>query len=175
MTDIRPATSADAARLADLAAVTFPLATTPGTDPADIAAFIAANLTAQRFAAYLADDARALFVAEDGDEAVGYTMLVIGQPSDADVAAAIRSNPTAELSKVYVRATHHGSGVAAALVAVTVDEARRRGAAGVWLGVNSANPRANAFYEKQGFVVVGRKRFTVGERVENDFVRERSF
>ena len=50
--------------------------------------------------------------------------------------------------------------------------ARARGAAGVWLGVNEENARANRFYQKQGFALVGRKRFLVGDRWEDDFVRE---
>jgi hypothetical protein len=31
--------------------------------------------------------------------------------------------------------------------------------------------RANRFYEKQGFVRVGTKKFLVGQRYEDDFVR----
>lgn len=100
-------------------------------------------------------------------------MLVEGEPTDADVAAALRVRPTAELSKVYVHPAAHGSGVAALLVEQTVAEARARGAAGVWLGVNQENARANRFYEKSGFERVGVKRFLVGDRFEDDFVRER--
>jgi RimJ/RimL family protein N-acetyltransferase len=39
--------------------------------------------------------------------------------------------------------------------------------------VNEENARANRFYEKNGFAKVGTKRFLVGERYEDDFVRER--
>lgn len=63
--------------------------------------------------------------------------------------------------------------MAALLVEETVTEARERGAAGVWLGVNQENARANRFYEKSGFARVGEKRFLVGDRFEDDFVRER--
>ena len=100
-------------------------------------------------------------------------MLVTGDPDDADVAAAVTTRPTAEVSKVYVHPDHHGAGIAAALVSATVDEAAVRGAASVWLGVNQENGRANRFYEKSGFVLVGTKRFQVGDRYEDDFVRER--
>lgn len=100
-------------------------------------------------------------------------MLVEGEPEDADVAAAIRIRPTAELSKVYVHPDAHGSGVAGLLVEATVAEARARGARGVWLGVNQENARANRFYEKSGFALVGVKTFLVGDRLEDDFVRER--
>jgi len=103
---------------------------------------------------------------------IGYTMLVMGEPYDPDVAAAVTTRPTCELSKVYVHPDAHGAGIAAALVATTLAEARARGAAAVWLGVNQENARANRFYEKSGFALVGQKRFLVGDRFEDDNVRE---
>jgi ribosomal protein S18 acetylase RimI-like enzyme len=81
--------------------------------------------------------------------------------------------PTAEVSKLYVMPAQHGAGVASALMDAAIAEARSRGAAAVWLGVNEENARANRFYEKSGFALVGRKRFLVGDRWEDDFVRER--
>lgn len=168
---IRRAVAEDARALAEVAAETFPLACPPHTLPESIAAFIAAHLSVDSFTAYLADPARVLFVAEDEGVAVGYTMLVLAEPSDEDVAAAVTVRPTAELSKVYVREGFHGRGLASRLVEASVDAARAGGAASVWLGVNQENARANRFYEKQGFERVGTKRFLVGERYEDDFVR----
>ncbi|MEP6478552.1 MAG: GNAT family N-acetyltransferase, partial [Rhodoglobus sp.] len=46
---------------------------------------------------------------------------------------------------------------------------------GVWLGVNQFNARANRFYEKSGFAIVGTKKFLVGEKYEDDFVRLLAF
>ena len=42
----------------------------------------------------------------------------------------------------------------------------------VWLGVNQENARAQRFYGRHGFAVVGAKRFRVGDRDESDFVME---
>ena len=170
---IRSALPTDAAALAAVAAVTFPLACPPHTSDQAKADFIAKNLTEVSFDGYLADRDRALFLAELDSEAVGYTMLVFGEPQDSDVAAAITLRPTVELSKVYVLPGHHGAGVSSALLEASLDEARARGALGIWLGVNEENVRANRFYEKSGFVRVGMKKFLVGERWEDDFVRER--
>lgn len=169
---IRRADDADAAALARLAALTFPLACPPHTTAEAKADFIARHLSRDRFADYLADPDRVLFLAADSSGPVGYTMLVMGEPVDADVVAAITTRPTAELSKCYVLPGSHGAGVAQALMSATLGMARARGAAGVWLGVNEENARANRFYQKQGFALVGRKRFLVGDRWEDDFVRE---
>jgi len=172
---IRRAEPRDARSLAAVAAVTFPLACPPHTTDEAKAAFIAENLSENSFDGYLADADRALFLATVDDEPVGYTMLVFGEPQDRDVAAAITVRPTAELSKIYTLPGQHGQGVGAALMAASLEAARERGAAAVWLGVNEENGRANRFYEKNGFERVGTKKFRVGNRWEDDFVRERVF
>ncbi|GHD52818.1 N-acetyltransferase [Mycetocola manganoxydans] len=170
---VRQATTTDAARLAELAEITFPLACPPGSDPENIAAFIATHLSPERFAGYLSDDGRRILVAEDDTGMCGYTMLVLGEPSDTDVASALTIRPTIELSKVYVLAGSHGRGVSAPLIAATLDAAAETQAAGIWLGVNDQNARAVRFYEKSGFRIVGRKTFQLGSGLENDFVMER--
>jgi ribosomal protein S18 acetylase RimI-like enzyme len=170
---IRRATPDDAATLARVAAITFPLACPPSTTEEAKAHFIATKLSESAFAGYLAADDHLVLLAESDGEAAGYTMLITGDPSDPDVARAVTTRPTVELSKVYVLPQHHGSGLAAALVEASMDAAAATGAASVWLGVNNENARANRFYEKSGFALVGRKKFRLGDVDEDDFVRER--
>lgn len=171
---IRVAGAADAAALADLAAVTFPLACPPHTTAAAIDEFLRDVLSERNFEEYLADPDRVVLVVEDGGMLLGYTMLVFGEPTDADADAAVGIRPTVELSKFYLRPEAHGGGAAATLMGATLDAARGRRAAGVWLGVNQLNARAIRFYEKHGFRVVGQKRFLVGGEYESDFVLERA-
>ncbi len=104
----------------------------------------------------------------------GYAMVVHGEPPDPDVQGALTLRPTAELSKIYVLPQHHGAGTSRLLMEASIEAARERGAAGVWLGVNQENERAQKFYGKSGFARVGTKRFLVGDRYEHDFVFERS-
>jgi ribosomal protein S18 acetylase RimI-like enzyme len=137
-----------------------------------IETFIAENLTVDRFGEYLADPGRAVILAEDGGRAVGYAMLVHGEPYDADVRAVVRHHPTTELSKIYVLPDAQGGVVASALLEAAVEVAREVGAAGMWLGTNQQNTRAQRFYEKSGFQRVGTKRFWVGDHYEDDFVYE---
>ncbi|WP_033197007.1 GNAT family N-acetyltransferase [Agromyces italicus] len=171
---IRPATAGDVEALAALAAETFPLACPPHTTPEAMADFIERHFRPEHFAAYLDDPARRVVVAARGggasDALVGYSMLIGGEPGDADAAAAVTARPAIELSKFYTRAGEHGGGIAAPLMAATLDAARVTGAVVCWLGVNEENARAIRFYEKQGFAKAGRKHFTVGGRVENDWV-----
>lgn len=172
---VRRALPADAAALAEVAGVTFVLACPSSTAQEAIDDFIATALSEAAFARYLADPARTVLVAESvaGEPFDGYTMLVAGEPVDADVAAAVRIRPTAELSKIYVREGSHGRGTARELLIRTLDAAREGGAAGIWLGTNEENARAQRFYAKHGFERIGTKRFKLGDRYEHDLVFER--
>ena len=185
---VRPAGPADADRLAQVAAETFALACPPHATQESIDAFIADVLSTQCFERYLADPDRDLFlsVAEDAEDAqdaddanradglvTGYAMVVHADPTDPDVQAALTLRPSSELSKIYVRPDHHGAGTSRLLMDATLEAAQARGAAGVWLGVNQQNERAQRFYARSGFTKVGTKRFLVGARYEDDYVFER--
>jgi len=171
---IRVATARDDEILAAVAAVTFGLACPPSMTRERVEAFVSEVLSPARFAGYLADPERHLLIAEGDGEALGYAMLVAGEPGDADVRSAIRLRPTVELSKIYVLPRAHGTGAAALLMARAVEWAAGSGASGVWLGVNQQNERAQRFYAKSGFERVGTKRFLVGGVYEDDYVMERA-
>jgi ribosomal protein S18 acetylase RimI-like enzyme len=174
---VTSATERDLPDLADVAALTFPLACPPSATPADIAAFIAENLSATRFADYLADPDRVVLAAHDSVRStgriLGYAMLIRGVVDDADVQRAVTIRPAVELSKMYVLPDGHGAGISTALMTATLDEARALGAACVWLGVNQENQRAQRFYAKHGFRASGTKTFRLGEGLEDDYVMVR--
>jgi GNAT superfamily N-acetyltransferase len=151
--------SADAGELAAVAAQTFPLACPPSTPAKDIALFIDAHLSAERFAEYLADPRRAIVAAAQDGRIIGYAMLIRDAAGD-----------TAELSKMYVLPDHHGTGASRALMERTLATAASWGVRSVWLGVNQANQRAQRFYAKSGFNINGTRTFQVGSRVEHDYL-----
>jgi ribosomal protein S18 acetylase RimI-like enzyme len=169
----RRAGSGDAAGLHTLAARTFGLACPPGTRQADVESFVALHLTEPKFEDYLTDANRIVLLTESDGVPVGYTMLIRGPITDPDVRALVDERSTVELSKFYVLAESHGSGIAAQLMRATLEAATGTGAASCWLGVNQKNARAAKFYTKNGFEVVGTKRFLVGEQWYDDDVRLR--
>ncbi|WP_378731906.1 GNAT family N-acetyltransferase [Nocardia brasiliensis] len=160
----------DAEELSDVAAATFPLACPPEATSDDIDIFITDVLSGERFGEYLSDPARTVLKAVAGDDIVGYAMLIAGDPVDPAVAKAVNLRPVVEISKMYVLPGHHGSGVSTALMLACMERAREGEFAGVWLGVNQENVRAQRFYGKHGFSTVGTKTFTVGSQLHHDFV-----
>lgn len=170
---IRKATTDDAGALADLAAVTFPLACPPSSSPQDIAAHLDNTLSERHFQAYLADPDVTILVIDAGGDLRGYSLLVNRPAEDRDVVSVLEILPSVELSKCYVHPEHHGLGAAADLMHASLNAAAAAGGQGVWLGVNSQNAKAVRFYEKSGFRKVGTKSFILGSTIEHDFVLER--
>lgn len=155
-----------------VAAATFPLACTPGTPQESIQEFIEQNLSVEQFRSYLASSDRTVFIAELGSTPAGYAMLKFDHAIDPEVSAFLGNAPAAELNKFYLLAGRHGTGLADQLMLAAIEEARQRGAASIWLGVNVKNARANSFYDKHAFTRKGIKKFKVGAQLEDDLIRE---
>ncbi|MET4224885.1 GNAT family N-acetyltransferase [Oerskovia enterophila] len=190
---LRLATPDDAERLAALAAITFPLACPPGSDPAAVAEHIRTQLSPARFVAWAQSADHALLLAETtgpasgtGDSStghddsasdrrlVGYALLVRGVPDDQDIVAVVGDEPTVELSKIYVHPGAQGTGVASDLMRAALDAAPGLVPdRAVWLGTNGENARAQAFYRKHGFAVAGSRTYVVGGESHDDVVMVR--
>ncbi|WP_242504510.1 GNAT family N-acetyltransferase [Promicromonospora panici] len=173
---VRRATVEDAAEAAWLAALTFPLACPPQASRSEMATHIAEKLTPAQFRAWAASDEHALLVYDDGTQLLGYALLVLGSPAGAAEADAVRAAsgrdaPYVELSKIYVQPDAQGGGVAGDLMRAASDTAAELGAGlPFWLATNEQNLRAQAFYRKSGFEVVGKRTYVVGGLAHDDVV-----
>ena len=173
---VRRATVDDAAEAAWLAALTFPLACPPEAARTDIAAHIAHKLTLAHFREWAGSDEHALLVYDDGTRLLGYVLLILGAPSGTAEADAVREAsgreaPYVELSKIYVHPDVLGRGIAGELMRSAVDTAAGLGPGlPLWLGTNALNLRAQAFYRKSGFEVIGKRTLFVGSLECDDVV-----
>ncbi|MBB4154072.1 ribosomal protein S18 acetylase RimI-like enzyme [Sphingomonas jinjuensis] len=136
----------------------------------DIVTHCAAKSSTAAFAAWLADDRCALTLAETnaGHAPIGYAVVT---PPDLPVDTDDRD---LELRRIYALSRFHGGGLGAALMADAIEGARERGAERLLLGVYGGNTRAHRFYERQGFTIIGTRRFLVGATWHDDFIYGRS-
>ncbi|MFC8801574.1 GNAT family N-acetyltransferase [Promicromonospora sp. NPDC057138] len=173
---VRRATLDDAAEAAWLAALTFPLACPPEASRSEMATHIAQKLTPARFREWAASDQHTLLVYDDGTRLLGYALLILGRPEGAAEADAVRGAsgreaPYVELSKIYVQPDVQGSGVAGELIRAASAAAAELGPSlPFWLATNAINRRAQAFYRKSGFEVIGKRTYVVGGREHDDVV-----
>lgn len=174
--EILTALASDAEELAAVAAVTFPLACPPELTIADIEHFVADNLTADHFRAFIANPTHHVFKAVDPatSSIAGYALVIDEEPNDPDVLAAITTRPLTMVSKMYVLPGFHGRHASTGLMSTALGHAAAVGSELVWLGVNQKNLRAQRFYQKMGFEIVGHKTFQVNDSVCNDFIYART-
>src|SRR5207245_4404838 len=104
---LRSAITDDAEALSAFAAAVFPLGGRPGADPLDLAHYIAAELTAKSFRAWIENPNAIMFVAEIEDQICGYVLVLRSNPHPQ-----IEVGMPGELRKLYVAPAHHGRGIA---------------------------------------------------------------
>lgn len=161
---LRLAEPGDAPALALAAGATFLETYHAQVAITDILAHVAERCTPETFARWIADpEAWVSYAAVEGtDGPLGFAVLTAPEfpipltPDDI------------ELRRIYTLAAAHGRGVGPALLTAAIGEARARGKRRMLLGTHPENTRAQRFYEREGFALVGRRRFQVGERVFDD-------
>ncbi|HET7575094.1 MAG TPA: GNAT family N-acetyltransferase [Sphingomicrobium sp.] len=115
----------------------------------------------------LQDGECAFRIAEADDVPVGYAKIgPLKLPLEPGA-------PAMMLHQLYLLKDYHGVGIAHGLMDWVLEEARRRGAREVYLTVFIDNHRAKRFYERYGFVAVGRYDFMVGKQADEDIVMKK--
>ena len=165
---IRRATEADAALLAELGARTFADSFGGQNTPEDMVAYLAQWFGTEIQRAELADPLNTFLIIENDGVAIGYAHLRAGEPPGC-----VTGSKAIELSRLYVSSTFQGGGVGARLVEACLNEARQAGYQTMWLGVWKQNVRAQAFYQRWNFSVVGEHVFQLGADRQMDWLMER--
>jgi GNAT superfamily N-acetyltransferase len=166
---IRRGKAGDAALLAELGARTFSETFATDNSPEDMAAYLASAFSHEQQTAELADATSLFLIAETDGVANGYAMLRSG-----NVLESISGDKPIELVRLYVSQASLGSGVGAALMQASIDEATQRGYKMLWLGVWERNARARTFYRKWNFHEIGTHIFQLGKDPQTDILMQRA-
>jgi len=137
----------------------------------DVIAYRTANFTVEELGRELRDPRGIVLLVEVGGALAGYAQLRLGPPPPGVEVEA--GQAAVEIARFYVDAPWHGRGVAQAMMRAVRDAAVEHRAGALWLTVWEHNPRAQAFYRKLGFRVVGAQTFVMGEDVQHDHVMTR--
>lgn len=166
---LRRAEPGDAAPLADLMERTFRHTFGAFNSDAEMAAHCQRNYGEAIQLREIQDPDVATFVCVAGSALIAFAQLRAGESPPE-----VKGAKPVEIHRIYVDRSFHGKGVAQLLMATCFDEARRREADTVWLGVWENNPKAMHFYEKYGFETVGEHVFYVGTDAQRDLVMMRT-
>jgi ribosomal protein S18 acetylase RimI-like enzyme len=152
--------------LSELEARLFEQTFGPMNTPEDMREYLAETFSPAKQRAELEDPARTVWIVKDMEDAcVGYVALRLGTAIDC-----VEAQCPAEVERIYVDRSLHGMSVGHRLMDMCVEHARSHVCDVLWLAVWERNPRAIAFYERRGFVRVGRKSFRLGNDVQQDYV-----
>ena len=167
---IRQAIPEDAKLLTDLAYTTFwdAFAHHPKNAPDDLNYYMRQAFNVDQITAELSDETSIFLIAELDGKAVGYAKLIID-----NVEPGITAERPVELSRLYSHQEYLGRGVGQTLMDACFDRAGEEGCDVMWLGVWEYNPRAQRFYEKNGFRVVGKHVFQLGEDAQTDLLMQK--
>ncbi|CAN5789146.1 N-acetyltransferase [soil metagenome] len=170
MIQIREATIAESELIAELAFKTFwdAFHEHPKNAPDDLASYMAQAFSLEQTRAELGDDANIFLIAEIEGEPAGYAKLTIGA-----IEKGITADRPIELNRLYSHQNFIGKGVGQTLMDECFDRGRSEGCDVMWLGVWEYNPRAQRFYEKNGFRIVGKHVFQLGSDPQIDLLMQR--
>jgi len=168
-TTIRIAEPVDANLLAELGRISFYEAFSEQTAPQDMETHLQKAFDVDEIRGQLDND-RSLFIVIEADSlAAGYASLHPHDPPDC-----VKTPHPIQLIRFYLRKDYYGRDVGNSLMGECLDTVRSKGYQSVWLSTWELNHRANAFYRRWEFEVVGDAKFTVGNDVQNDFIFART-
>jgi len=165
---IRKAFPSEAELLTELGRRCFYEAFEDVTAPDDMEAYLASTFQKFSMEKQLKSSQSIIFIAEIEAEPAGY---VYSHP--AVNPECVKDKTAVKLERIYLRKRYYGLAVGDALIHTAINEARTRGHGSIWLSSWELNYRANAFYKKWGFTIVGSQKFTVGRDIQNDYILSR--
>jgi len=162
---VRSATIADVAALSAFGRRVFGETFAPENNPDNLRAYLDSAYVEARQEDELRDPRIDTLLLEAEDSLIAFAQL-----REGEAGSGVTGDRPIELWRFYVDFAWHGRGVAQTLMGEVEAAARARGASTLWLGVWERNVRAQAFYRKQGFTVVGSQIFVLGSDAQRDLI-----
>ena len=163
--NVRNAGPADVDLLVELGKLSFYEAFSEKTAPEDMADHLQTAFKVEDIKAQLNTDQSIFIILEIDASAAGYAYLQPDTPPDC-----VKDPDTIQLVRFYLRRTYYGRDLGNTLMKACIEEALSREYRSIWLSSWELNHRANAFYKKWEFEIVGRAKFKVGGDIQNDFI-----
>ncbi|MES2964177.1 MAG: GNAT family N-acetyltransferase [Bdellovibrionota bacterium] len=170
MIEIKHATESDAQTLAELGRSTFIETFAKDNRQEDMDMYLAKTFGLDIQREEIRDPNRIIEIAWSENQPAGFLHLLMNGETDPSV----KGERPIELLRLYVDSKWHGHGAGAALMDRCLSLARDGGFKTIWLGVWERNFRAQAFYKKHGFEVVGQHIFRLGTDDQLDLIMARS-
>ncbi len=156
MTTIRPASITDAELLSTIAPQVHMESHGHSAKAEDHEIYIAKKLSAEAFTNELANPENLYHIIFVDDVAAGYSKIILNCNHSL-----ITEQPVTKLERIYLLKPYYGMDAGKQLFDYNVSLSKEQHQKGMWLHVWTENHRAFAFYQKQGFNIIGSYDFEV--------------
>ncbi len=162
---IRQATTTELVDLQKIGKQTFFETFASSNSEENMQKYLEEGFSRERLSAELANQASEFYFASLNDEIIGYLKVNFGQSQTE-----LKDEKALEIERIYVLKDYHGKKVGQLLYEKAIDIAKNKQADYVWLGVWEENPRAIAFYKKNGFFEFDKHIFRLGDDEQTDIM-----
>ncbi len=162
---IRKVVSIEIAELRDVSVRTFFETFSEHNSASDMQKYLDNSLSLKQLSDELEDENSEFYFAIHKNEVIGYLKVNHGQAQTE-----LKDESSLEIERIYVLKEFQGKAVGQLLYESALQIANQREVDYVWLGVWEKNPRAIAFYKKNGFVEFDKHIFRLGEDDQTDIM-----
>lgn len=155
----------DAYSLSKLAEKSFRGAFAKLNDKENFETYVALSFTENQIRSEILDSASTFFIAKLNAEWVGYAKLNQTVPPDC-----VNQISSIELARLYSMQEYLGCRIGPSLMKACINYARKKDFKSIWLSSWKKNSRANAFYTKMRFQIIGNTTFALGSDIQDDYI-----
>ncbi|SGX53724.1 GNAT family acetyltransferase [Staphylococcus argenteus] len=166
--EVQVITDKDAMELVTLAKKTFYDTFGAYYDDKDFEQFFKDNYTVEKFTQEINDVSSFHYFYQENGENVGYIKMNINDAQTEEMGEAYL-----EVQRIYFLKEFQGGGRGSQLIELAEKIAQEHNKHKIWLGVWEHNPRAQAFYRRHGFKVIGEHHFQTGDVTDTDLIMEK--
>jgi len=169
------AAESDADRVAAFARAIFTATFSERNAPENMAHYLNEALTNEKVFKELSDPANTFVFVEHNKTIIAYYKLTMAfDPKEPSIPVRVSDKNSIMLERFYVDFAWHGTIVAKHMMQHCLELADSLGKDCIWLGVWENNFRAQKFYQKWDFEIVGSHPFVMGSETQTDYWMARS-
>jgi len=157
--------ASEVAALSSLSKQTFQETFGAQNTESDMTAYLAKSFSTEQLLKELHTPGCTFYFARIDGKVIGYMKLNTGA-AQSD----LKESDSLEIERIYLLQPWQGTGIAAAMMNLAIDIAKKKEAQSIWLAVWEHNYRAIRFYTKFGFTAFGRHPFILGSDVQTDIM-----
>lgn len=162
---IQKVTLSDIADLQTIGKQTFQETFSAGNTEENMTRYLEEGFSIEKLISELNDSNTEFYFALWNDRVIGYLKLNMGKSQTE-----LKDEKAIEIERIYVLNKFHGKNVGQLLYNKAIQQAEAKNADYIWLGVWEENPRAIAFYTKNGFEAFDQHVFKLGDDAQTDIM-----